>query len=247
MRQDQDNTLVADAAKAHKRGRAIMATDLHERLHERGSRAAGAPISQTAVGQGRTREEEAGTYGCHTDVSAVTYFSNGGHPAPAGPPPPKGSQLSTELIDLIDAIREDLTERSFPSPVASLAVDVIHEYDDGPAYDDTLTATLLDGTTVTIDFGRTIADELVELAEAEGKSSIKPFTITLIEIPRPPKKTYTVTWVTEIDATSARHAAEKAWAAQRRRGSVANIFTTEAPDGTRVEVDLMAGTEKVLA
>nr|BEK71334.1 hypothetical protein KPHV_85610 [Kitasatospora purpeofusca] len=155
--------------------------------------------------------------------------------------------MSPEKIDLIEAIRADLAERTLPSPVATLAVRVTYDCPAGPTYDDTLTATLLDGTSMEIAFGSAISDELTELADSHPDMRLQDFTITLIEIPAPPTRTYTVTWEMEIDATSPRSAAEKAWAAQRRRGSIANVFTVEAPDGTRVRVDLEEDAETVAA
>ncbi|MFB8290174.1 hypothetical protein [Kitasatospora purpeofusca] len=148
-----------------------------------------------------------------------------------------------EMVDLINAVRADLAERALPSPVATLAVTLDHSYPEGPAYDETLTATLLDGSSVEIDFGSAIADELIELADANRDTGLQEFTITLIKIPSPPTRSYTVSWVIDIEASSHREAAEKAWAAQRRQRTTASVFTVEAPDGTRVEVDLTEDTE----
>ncbi|WP_149030195.1 hypothetical protein [Kitasatospora sp. MBT66] len=152
-----------------------------------------------------------------------------------------------EMVDLINAVRADLAERALPSPVATLAVALDHSYPEGPAYEDTLTATLLDGSSVEINFGSAIADELIELADTNRDIGLQEFIITLIKVPSQPTRSYTVSWFMDVEAHSYREAAEKAWAAQRRQGTTASVFTVEAPDGTRVEVDLTEDTETPVA
>jgi hypothetical protein len=50
--------------------------------------------------------------------------------------------------------------------------------------------------------------------------------------------TYRVTWEIDIEADSARDAAQRAQDIQRRPGSTATVFEVERPDGSVVMIDL---------